>query len=44
MKVRRNHLLGLWAADQLGLTGDAAAAYARGITDPANIYTAMTRS
>lgn len=35
VKVRRNHLLGLWAADQLGLKGDAAAAYARGIIDPA---------
>jgi hypothetical protein len=35
VKTRRNHLLGLWAADQLGLKGDAAEAYARGIADPA---------
>ncbi|HWE76677.1 MAG TPA: DUF1476 domain-containing protein [Stellaceae bacterium] len=35
MKARRNHLLGLWAAGQLGLAGDAAEAYARVITDPA---------
>jgi len=27
-EVRRNKLLGAWAADLLGLTGDAAAAYA----------------
>jgi hypothetical protein len=27
--ARRNKLLGLWAADQLGLTGDEAQAYAR---------------
>lgn len=26
---RRNRLLGLWAAEKLGLTGDEAAAYAR---------------
>jgi hypothetical protein len=30
-KARRNHLLGLWAAEQLGLTGNAAEAYAREI-------------
>ena len=35
VKARRNHLLGLWAAAQLGHKGDAAEAYARGITDPA---------
>jgi hypothetical protein len=35
MKSRRNHLLGLWAATQLGLAGDAAETYARTITDPA---------
>ena len=29
--ARRNKLLGLWAAEQLGLSGDAAAAYAREI-------------
>jgi hypothetical protein len=27
--ARRNKLLGLWVADQLGLSGDAAASYAR---------------
>jgi hypothetical protein len=27
--VRRNRLLGLWAAEKLGLAGDAAAAYAK---------------
>ena len=27
--ARRNKLLGLWAAEQLGITGDAANAYAR---------------
>jgi hypothetical protein len=27
--ARRNKLLGLWVAEQLGLSGDAAAAYAR---------------
>jgi hypothetical protein len=34
VKARRNNLLGLWAAEQMGLSGDAAAAYARGIADP----------
>ncbi len=29
--ARRNHLLGLWAAEHLGLTGDAAEAYAKEI-------------
>jgi hypothetical protein len=28
-EVRRNKLLGLWAAEKLGLTGDAAGAYAK---------------
>ncbi len=28
-EARRNRLLGLWAAEKLGITGDAAAAYAR---------------
>ncbi len=28
-EARRNRLLGLWAAGKLGMTGDAAAAYAR---------------
>jgi hypothetical protein len=27
--ARRNRLLGLWAAEKLGITGDAAAAYAK---------------
>ena len=27
--ARRNRLLGLWAAEQLGISGDAAAAYAK---------------
>lgn len=35
VKVRRNHLLGLWAAAKLGLAGEAAENYSRGITDPA---------
>jgi hypothetical protein len=34
VKARRNHLLGLWAAGQMGLSSDAAETYARGITDP----------
>jgi len=34
VKARRNHLLGLWAAGQMGLAGDAAEAYARGVADP----------
>lgn len=34
VRARRNHLLGLWAAGQLGLDGAAAEQYARGITDP----------
>jgi hypothetical protein len=29
--ARRNRLLGLWAAEQLGMSGDAATAYARDI-------------
>ena len=35
IKARRNHLLGLWAAERLGLAGTAAEQYARAITDPA---------
>jgi|SRR5579862_1070083 len=35
VKARRNHLLGLWAAGQLGLKGEAAETYARTIADPA---------
>ena len=34
VKARRNHLVGLWAAGKLGLTGDAAEAYAMKIVDP----------
>lgn len=29
--ARRNKLLGLWAAEKLGLSGDAATAYAKGV-------------
>ena len=35
VKARRNHLLGLWAAEKLGLKGEGAEAYANTITDPA---------
>lgn len=30
-EARRNKLLGLWAAEKMGLTGDAADAYARAV-------------
>lgn len=30
-EARRNKLLGLWAAERMGLTGDAAEAYARSV-------------
>ena len=30
-EARRNKLLGLWTADKLGLSGDAASAYARDV-------------
>lgn len=30
-EARRNKLLGLWAAEQLGLSGDEAAAYAKDV-------------
>ena len=30
-EARRNKLLGLWAAEKLGLSGDAATAYARDV-------------
>ena len=30
-EVRRNRLLGFWAADRLGITGDAAATYANDV-------------
>jgi len=36
IKARRNHLLGLWAAEQLGLKGDATEAYAVKLIDPAS--------
>ena len=31
--ARRNHMLGLWAAERMGLTGDAKEAYAKAIVD-----------
>ncbi len=31
--ARRNRLLGLWAAERMGLTGEAAEAYAKEIVD-----------
>lgn len=34
VRARRNHLLGLWAAKQLGLAGDAAERYAQDLADP----------
>ena len=33
VKARRNRLLGLWAAERMGLSGDAAAAYAKDLVD-----------
>lgn len=33
VKARRNRLLGLWAAGRVGLSGEAAEAYAREIVD-----------
>jgi hypothetical protein len=35
VKARRNHLLGLWAAEKLGEKGEAAERYAKLIADPA---------
>jgi len=35
VRARRNHLLGLWAAGQLGLDGEDAEAYAKALADPA---------
>ncbi len=35
VRARRNHLLGAWAAEQLGLKGAAAEGYARDLADPA---------
>ena len=34
VRARRNHLLGQWAAEQMGLSGAAAEAYARELADP----------
>src|SRR5258707_13686040 len=31
--ARRNRLLGLWAAERMGLSGDAASAYAKEVVD-----------
>jgi hypothetical protein len=33
VKARRNRLLGLWAAERMGLAGDAANTYAREVVD-----------
>jgi hypothetical protein len=33
VKARRNRLLGLWAAEKMGMAGEAAAAYAREVVD-----------
>src|SRR5947209_4047942 len=33
VKARRNKLLGLWAAERIGLKGDAAETYAREVVD-----------
>lgn len=33
VNIRRDKLLGLWAAEQLGLSGDAAKAYALAVVD-----------
>ena len=33
VKARRNRMLGLWAAERMGLAADAAEAYAREIVD-----------
>ena len=33
VKARRNRLLGLWAAERMGLAGDAASTYAREVVD-----------
>ena len=35
--ARRNKLLGLWAAEKLGLSGSAADAYAKGRPDAASV-------
>jgi hypothetical protein len=33
VKARRNRMLGLWAADRMGLAGEAADAYAKEVID-----------
>ena len=33
LKARRNRLVGLWAAERMGLSGDAAEAYARDLVN-----------
>jgi hypothetical protein len=33
VKARRNRLLGMWAAEKMGLTGEAADGYAREVVD-----------
>lgn len=33
VKARRNRMLGLWAAERMGLSADAADAYARDVVD-----------
>ncbi len=33
VKARRNRLLGLWAAERMGLRGEAASAYAQEVVD-----------
>ena len=33
VKARRNRMLGLWAADRMGLAGEAANAYAKQVID-----------
>ena len=33
VKARRNRLLGLWAAERMGLSGEAAQAYAKEVVD-----------
>ena len=35
VKARRNRMLGLWAAERMGLSGDAADAYAKDLVDAA---------
>ena len=39
--ARRNRLLGLWAAEQLGMSGDAATAYAKAVKRNPRHYNAL---